>query len=165
MRDAINKAARLVINHSLKYKIGTIVFGWNKGQKDSCKLGTVNDQKFVQIPTGRLKERIKQWCEQYGLDFVETEESYTSRASFIDNDALHTFGAKPEGWTVSGKRGKKKDSLGRGQYLTKEGLRLNSDANGAGNILRKVSTTLGLRLEGVARGALTTPSRVRLWTL
>jgi len=34
MRDAVNKAARLVINHCIGNKIGTIVFGWNVGQKD-----------------------------------------------------------------------------------------------------------------------------------
>lgn len=40
MRDAINKAARKVIDHCLKNKIGTIVFGWNKGQKNSLNLGS-----------------------------------------------------------------------------------------------------------------------------
>ena len=30
MRDAVNKAARKVINHCLDNKIGTLVFGWNK---------------------------------------------------------------------------------------------------------------------------------------
>jgi transposase len=39
------------------------------------------------------------------------------------------------------------------------------NCNGAANIIRKVATTLGLCLEGVCRGALTTPLRVRIWTL
>jgi lycopene cyclase CruP len=65
--------------------------------KDSINLGAKTNQKFVQIPTGRLKERISQLCEQYGIRFVETEESYTSKASFLDNDSLPTFGEKPEG--------------------------------------------------------------------
>ena len=33
MRDAVNKVARLVINHCLENNIGAIVFGWNRGQK------------------------------------------------------------------------------------------------------------------------------------
>ncbi|WP_367267881.1 IS200/IS605 family accessory protein TnpB-related protein [Okeania sp. SIO2C9] len=70
-------AARLIINHGLKHGIGTIVFGWNKGQKQSIELGTKTNQKLVQIPTARLKERIKELCSLYGLQFVETEESYT----------------------------------------------------------------------------------------
>ena len=35
VRDAVNKAARLVLNHCIENKIGTIVFGWNKGIKQS----------------------------------------------------------------------------------------------------------------------------------
>ena len=61
-------------------------------------MGKKNNQKFVQIPTAKLKNRIAQLCEQYGIEFVETEESYTSKTSFLDNDVLPTIGAKPEGW-------------------------------------------------------------------
>ncbi len=88
MRDAVNKTARLVINYCLKHRIGTVVFGWNKGQKQSIELGTKTNQKFVQIPTARLKDRIEQLCNLYGLQFILTEESYTSKASFLDNDVL-----------------------------------------------------------------------------
>jgi len=159
VRDAINKAARLVINHCLENQIGTVVFGWNKGQKDSISLGSKINQKFVQIPTARLKDRVKQLCEQYGIKFVETEESYTSKASFLDSDELPTFGEKPEGWQESGKR------VNRGLYRTANNWCINADCNGAANILRKVATTLGLDLSGVGRGALTTPLRSRFWTL
>ncbi|WP_293160210.1 transposase [Okeania sp. SIO2C9] len=104
MRDAVNKAARLVINHCLKYGIGRIVFGWNKRQKDSINIGAKNNQKFVQIPTAKLKERIIQLCELYGIEFIETEESYTSQASFLDDDFLPNYGEKPGSWKPSGKR-------------------------------------------------------------
>jgi putative transposase len=158
MRDAVNKAARKVINHCIENKIGVIIFGWNKGQKDSANMGKKTNQKFVQIPTGRLKDRIAQLCEQYGIKFVETEESYTSKASFVDLDVLPTFGEKPEGWQPSGKRVK------RGLYRTASGLLLNADAQGAANIGRKVAATLGLCLKGVSRGCLMTPLRVPLWS-
>ncbi|WP_204103550.1 MULTISPECIES: IS200/IS605 family accessory protein TnpB-related protein, partial [Spirulina sp. CCY15215] len=88
--------------HCLENGIGRIVFGWNKGQKNGINIGKKNNQKFVQIPTAKLKERIKQLCELYGIEFVETEESYTSQASFLDDDFLPTFGAKPESWKPSG---------------------------------------------------------------
>jgi putative transposase len=159
IRDAINKTARMVVNHCLENQMGTVVFGWNKGQKDSINLGSNTNQKFVQIPTGKLKERIKQLCEQYGIKFVETEESYTSKASFLDSDELPTFGEKPKGWQESGKRVK------RGLYRTATNWYINADCNGAANILRKVATTLGFNLSGVGRGALTTPLRSRFWTL
>jgi IS605 OrfB family transposase len=157
MRDAVNKTARIVIDHCLDQGIGTIVFGWNKGQKDSINLGGKTNQKFVQVPTARLKTRIEQLCEQYGIRFVETEESYTSQASFVDQDELPTFGAKPEGWQSSGKRTK------RGIFRTALKQYINADCNGAANILRKVATTLGLDLSGVSMGALTRPIRIRFW--
>ena len=155
---AVNKVARLVINHCLESRIGRIVFGWNKGQKNGLDIGAKNNQKFVQIPTAKLKERIKQLGQQYRIEFIETEESYTSQASFLDDDFLPTFGGKPESWKPSGKQVK------RGLYRIQSGLLINADANGAANILRKVATTLGLCLEGVGRGALTTPLRVHFWT-
>jgi len=158
MRDAVNKAARLVINHCIENKIGTVVFGWNKRQKNGVEMGTKTNQQFVQIPTGRLKERIKELCEQYRLRFVETEESYTSQASFVDGDVLPTVGEKPDGWQASGKR------IKRGLYRTAQNLYINADGNGAANVLKKVGATLGLMLKGVSRGALITPLRVQLWT-
>jgi IS605 OrfB family transposase len=157
VRDAVNKATRLVINHCLENRIGTVVFGWNKGQRQEINLGAKTNQKFVQIPTARLKNRIAQLCEQYGLKFVETEESYTSKASFLDSDLLPTFGEKPEGWPLSGKRVK------RGLYRSANGWLINADCNGAANILRKVAVKLGLNLSGISRGALTAPFRIQLW--
>jgi putative transposase len=159
VRDAVNKAARTVLNHCLDNQIGTVVFGWNKGQRQEINLGSKTNQKFVQIPTARLKDRISQLCEQYGIQFVETEESYTSKASFLDLDQLPTFGAKPEGWKESGKRVK------RGLYRSKDGFRINADCNGAANILRKVAAKLSINLDGVSRGALIAPLKARIWAV
>lgn len=165
IRDCINKAARFIINRCLADGIGTIVFGWNSRNKNSINIGKKNNQEFVQIPTAKLKNRIAQLCKQYGLRFVETEESYTSKSSFLDNDFLPTYGEKPECWKPSGKRGKKGDKLGRGQYKTADGSLVNSDCNGAVNILRKVSTQLGLCLAKVSKAALTLPQRYNLDSL
>ena len=165
MRDAVNKAARIVVNHCLENSIAQIVFGWNKGQKDGIDIGAKNNQKFVQVPTAKLKERIKQLCEQYGIEFVETSESYTSQASFLDDDFLPTFGAKPSppvSPPVGGTKGGGKRVKLR-LYRSANGSLINADCNGAANILRKVAATLGLCLEGVSSGALTTPVRVHYW--
>ena len=159
MRDAVNKAARLVINHCIENNIGTLVFGWNTGHKDGANMGKKTNQKFVQIPTARLKQRIAQLCELVGIRFIETEESYTSKASFLDNDELPTFGEKPEGWQPTGRRTK------RGLYRTASNHYINADANAGANILKKVSTTSDLVLEQVCRGDLTRPTRVRFWSL
>ena len=173
MRDAVNKAARMVINHCLDNQIGVIVFGWNKEQKKESNLGKKTNQSFVSIPTAKLKERIAQLCSQYGIKFIETEESYTSKASFLDNDWLPIFGEKPEGWQPSGKRRK------RGLYQTGNHQYINADANGAANIIRKaiqcglgksralnqeVSTTLNFDLSRVSRGVLTRPQKLKFWS-
>jgi len=153
MRDNINKVARFIINWCINNDVGVIVFGWNDRQKDSINIGKKNNQEFVQIPTARLKERIKQLCEEYGIRFVETEESYTSKASFLDKDELPKYGEKPNDWTASGKR------IKRGFYIPKYQKGINADCNGAANILAKVSIQLGISLVKVCRAFLTAPHR------
>ncbi|MBJ7899746.1 MAG: IS200/IS605 family element transposase accessory protein TnpB, partial [Cyanobacteria bacterium RI_101] len=125
MRDAVNKTARFIVNHCLENRIGVIVFGWNKGQKNGINLGSQNNQSVVQVPTGRLKERLRELCAVHGIQYIETEESYTSQSSFLDGDLLPTFGEKPKSWKPSGKR------ITRGQYKTAQGFLINADCNGA----------------------------------
>ena len=166
MRDGINKAARIVINHCKRNKIGTIVFGWNKRNKDSINIGKKNNSEFVPIPTARLKDRIAQLCEQYGIQFIETEESYTSKASFLDGDYLPKYGEKPKDWKPLGRRTK------RGLYRTANNWYVNADAQSAGNIIRKIiqvstssSSLRSINLERVSRGILTCPHRIKLWSV
>ncbi len=163
IKDGINKAARIVINHCLENNIGTIIFGWNKRNKDNINIGKKNNSEFVPIPTARLKHRIEQLCSQYGLLFLETEESYTSKASFLDGDYLPKYGEKPKDWKPSGRRTK------RGLYRTANNWCINADANGAANIIRKQvatnSSSLGcISLERVSRALLSAPQRIKLWS-
>jgi hypothetical protein len=65
---------------------------------------------FLTVSVEKLEEKPK--FPNYGLRFVETEESYTSKASFVDRDFLPTIGTKPEGWKESGK------GIKRGLYRT-----------------------------------------------
>lgn len=156
MRDAINKAARLVINYCLENSIGVIVFGWNKHNKDSINIGKKNNQNYVQIPTARLRNRIEQMCQYYNIKFIETEESYTSKASFLDSDNIPVYGEKPVSVNFSGKR------LVRGLYKTAQNFLINADCNGAANIIKKVKKKLNLDfdLSGINRGVLTAPLRL-----
>lgn len=159
MRDGVNKAAKLIIEHCLKYGIGTLVIGWNEGFKSNADMGRLNNQKFVQMPLGKLKDRLKQLCDLHGIKYQETEESYTSKASYLDGDSLPKYGEKPEGWKASGKR------IERGLYRSAKGLIVNADLNGAANILKKVASNLSLDLGLLGRRSLTTVARVRLWVL
>lgn len=157
MRDAVNKAARQGVNYCVANQIGVVVFGWNKGQKNKANMGRKTNQKFVQIPTAKLKKRISQLCELYGIEFTPQEESYTSKASALDLDVIPVFGAKPEGWKPSGTKPK------RGLYKSADGTRINADCNGAWNIGRKANVT-GMQCKP-ASGQLTSPRRLRIWSL
>ncbi len=159
MRDAVNKAARFLVNYCLTHGIGNIVFGWNEGNKQEVNLGKSNNQNFVQIPTARLKERVKQLAESVGIVFTETEEAYTSQASFLDQDLVPKYGEKPKEYKFSGKRVK------RGLYQASNGQLVNSDCNGSANILLKVAAQLGLNLAKVVREILTVPKRYELSSL
>lgn len=158
MRDAVNKAARFIINQCLNDRVGNLVIGWNDGQKNGSNMGKRNNQNFVVIPTGRLIERLKQLCPEYGIKLTITEEAYTSSSSYLDGDSLHKHGEKPNGWKPSGQRVK------RGLYKSRDGHLINADCNGSANILRKVATQLGLNLAEVGRASLTVPQRIDLFT-
>ena len=158
MRDAVNKASRFIINQCLNDRVGNLVIGWNEGQKNGSNMGKRNNQNFVVIPTGRLIERLKQLCPEYGLVLTITEEAYTSKASFLDGDSLPKHGEKPEGWKASGKR------IERGLYKSRDGHIINADCNGAANIMKKVAIQLKLNLAEVGRASLTVPQRIDLFS-
>lgn len=157
MRDGVNKAAKMIVDHAIKNGLGTVVCGWNEGFKINSNMGSLNNQKFVQMPLAKLRDRIKELCDVNGINFEVTEEAYTSKASFLDGDSLPKYGEKPKGWKASGKRVK------RGLYQSKDGSRINADLNGAANILRKVASNLGIDLSRVGRRSLTTVARIKLW--
>jgi putative transposase len=92
----------------------------------------------------------------HGIRFQETEEAYTSKASFLDGDSLPKYGEKPDGWKASGKRVK------RGLYESGDGSFVNADLNGAANILRKVSVRLSLSLNQLSRRSLVIVARIKL---
>ncbi|WP_237746725.1 zinc ribbon domain-containing protein [Planktothrix agardhii] len=140
----------------LKCGIGTLVMGWNEGFKVDANLGNLNNQKFVQMPLGKLKSRVKQLCDLHGIRFIETEEAYTSKASFLDGDSLPKYGEKPMEWKASGNR------IKRGLYRTADGFVVNADLNGAANILRKVSGRLGISLDQLSRRYAAVVASIRL---
>lgn len=109
-----------------------VVIGNNKGQKKEIKLGRKNNRNFVQIPYQKLFQMIKYKCKKRGIEVILREESYTSKASFIDNDFIPEFSMENQGKNkFSGKR------IKRGIYKTSAGKKINADINGAYNIMAK----------------------------
>lgn len=148
-------AAKKIVNYCIQNQIGNIVIGYNDGFQENPNLGKVNNQKFVLIPFGRLKSRIEYLCSQYGIKFIQQEESYTSKASFFDDDEMPKWNPQnPKQGTFSGKR------IYRGLYQTSNGYRFNADVNGALNILRKSKLTDLSVLQ--CRGKVYLPLRIRI---
>ena len=156
MRDYINKISRHLANYCINSGIGTVVMGWNQGIKQKSNLGKKNNQNFVQLPTVRLKERLKVVLTEVGVNFVEVNEAYTSKASFLDGDMIPEYGNKPTDWKPSGKR------IATKLYRTAKGWIVNADSNAAGNIL-KVASIPGVDLGEIARGSVTCPIRLDLY--
>ena len=89
------------------------------------------------------------------MDYVEVEESYTSKASFLDQDELPKYDPEqPFVGSFSGKR------IKRGLYRSSSGRTINADVNGACNILRK--SKRNFNFERLCMGLLTSPLRIRL---
>ena len=153
---AMSIAARKIITYCINHRIGNIVVGYNPDWKREIHIGTQNNQNFVQIPHGQLREKLAYLCELYGINYVEQEESYTSKASFFDNDELPTYNAdNPQKYQFSGTR------ITCGQYRTSTGYILNADVNGALNILRKSKLVSLIALQD--RGCVSQPRRIRVF--
>ncbi len=88
INDYLHKASRLIINTLINQKIGTLIIGHNPDWKQKVNLGRINNQNFVYIPYNKLIEMLSYKAEMVGITVILTEESYTSKASFLDNDPL-----------------------------------------------------------------------------
>lgn len=155
VRDYMNKTARMIVNYCIEHQIGVLVVGYNLDWKRNINIGKSNNQKFCQIPHGDLRLKLQNLCERYGIRYVEQEESYTSKASFFDNDELPIYNAdNPQKHSFSGKR------VSRGRYVTTNGFVINADCNGALNILRKSNLISVTALQD--SGCLAQPLRIRV---
>lgn len=48
-------------------------------------------QNFVQIPFAYLRSVISYKASEHSISIIEKEESYTSKASFLDNDEIPVY--------------------------------------------------------------------------
>ncbi|WP_040484605.1 RNA-guided endonuclease InsQ/TnpB family protein [Lyngbya aestuarii] len=154
VRDYLNKAVRYIADWCLENQVTNIVVGVNPGMKKEINLGKKTNQKFVQIPHHSFRMKLDAMCERYGWNYIDQEESYTSKASFIDSDELPVFNAdNPTEYQFSGKR------IKRGLYKSKHGFIVNADCQAAANIGRK-SNLNGFTPDRVA-ASLAMPLRVK----
>lgn len=125
VKNYMHNASSYVVKWCIENKIDTLVVGHNNKWKQRTKIGKVNNQKFLYVPYDMLIQQLKYKCENNGVQFVETEESYTSGTSFLDNEL-----PCKENYN-------KKRRIKRGLFKSNKGL-INSDVNGSLQIIKKV---------------------------
>lgn len=129
----LHTASRRIIDLLASEGIGTLVIGKNPLWKQDVNMGRRGNQNFVGVPHARFIAMLSYKAALVGIQVIVTEESYTSKASFLDTDPLPTYDAqRQEPPVFSGRRVK------RGLYRSASGRQINADVNGAYNILRKV---------------------------
>jgi IS605 OrfB family transposase len=148
----LHTTSRWIVDDLVAHGIGTLVIGKNDGWKQEVNMGKRTNQHFVAIPHARFIQMIQYKAKLAGITVIVTEESYTSRASFLDRDEMPIYDpkqtAKPK---FSGKR------IKRGLYRAKDGTLINADCNGSYNIIRKVAPDAFLQAEGVEDGKRAVP--------
>lgn len=132
LRDFFYKTAWYLVRYAKRQQVEVIVAGHNEDQKQNICIGRQNNQNFVSIPFCRFLDILRYTAAKAGIPVVLREESYTSKASLLDLDAIPAYKKGDTiNHTFSGKR------VRRGLYKTNSGFFINADINGAGNILRK----------------------------
>lgn len=126
IKNYLHKASRCIVNHLVSNNVNTLIIGKNDNWKQETNIGKKNNQNFVSIPHTQFVEMISYKCKLVGIAVMMTEESYTSKCSFIDNEEMRHHE------DYKGKR------IKRGLFRTNEGKLINADLNGSLNIMRKV---------------------------
>lgn len=125
INDYFHKTSTHLVNHLVSHNIKTVIIGHNKGQKQDINLGSKTNQNFVYIPFTKMISMLSYKCLLAGINFIITEESYTSKCSFVDRETIKNH----EDYCGS--------RIERGLFQTKNGKKINADINGSLNIGRK----------------------------
>ena len=125
----IHKITKFLANYFDERDISKVIIGNNSGWKNGINIGRINNQNFVNIPYTTFINQLIYKCKLLGITVIVREESYTSKASFLDYDEIPNY--KDEiTYKFSGKR------IKRGLYRSST-RKINADVNGAYNIMVK----------------------------
>lgn len=130
IHDLFHKITTHLVNHLVVNDVKVLIFGHNVGQKQDINLGSKTNQNFVSLPFTKLISMLQYKCERLGIRFIVTEESHTSKCSFLDLESIKHH----EDYV--GRRVK------RGLFKSANGTQINADINGSLNIGRKYLTSV-----------------------
>ena len=158
INNYLHNASAYIMNQAVSNNINTIIIGYNEELKQDINIGKINNQKFTEIPFYTLVNQIIYKGQMNGIRVILQEESYTSKASFFDNDPISTYKKdKQTDIKFSGKR------IKRGLYKTSSGLSVNADINGSLNILRKyLKCNSDAIIQPTDKGFIVNPKRIKI---
>jgi putative transposase len=143
----LHTASKRIVDFLVKEGVGTVIIGKNPLWKQEASMGKRNNQNFVSIPHARFIDMLTYKAALVGIQVEVREESYTSKASFLDLDPIPDYKPNDEEEHVfSGKRIGRRKRL----YRTKDGRTISADVNGAYNIVRKSRPDAFSEAKGVA---------------
>lgn len=126
VEDYIHKASRFIVDYCRNNEINTIIIGNNKNWKQNSKMSKRVNQNFINIPYYNFIQKVKYKAEEFGIQVIITEESYTSGTSFLDNEL-----PIKENYNKSRRKH-------RGLFVSNNGIKINADVNGSYQIIKKV---------------------------
>src|SRR5260221_3032770 len=143
----LHTASKRIIDFLVEEGVGTVIIRKNPLWKQEASMGKRNNQNFVSIPHARFIDMLTYKAALVGIQVEVREESYTSKASFLDLDPIPDYKPNDEEEHIfSGKRIGRRNRL----YRTKDGRTICADVNGAYNILRKSRPDAFSKVKGVA---------------
>ena len=137
IRNLFGYYTNRLIEELVSLNISKLIIGKNKEQKQEINLHSkLENRNFCMIPFDKLIGILKYKCEENGIECIEQEESYTSKASFLDNDFMPVYGEENREYEFSGWRN------GRTYKIKGKNQKIHADLNGALNIMRKAGHEL-----------------------
>ena len=130
LRTRIHQITAFLATLFDEMQIEKVFIGKNINWKQNLPFGKAVKQRFAYLPYETFIEQLRYKCQLRGITVVVQEESYTSKASFLDKDNIPVHG-EIENPKFSGRR------IKRGLYQSGNGQLINADVNGSYNILRK----------------------------
>ena len=126
VKNYMHNTSAYVIRWCVENDVDTLVVGINRGWKRELSMSKYSSQKFVFIPYDMLIQQLQYKCQNVGINYIETEESYTSGTSFLDNEE-----------PIKDNYDKSR-RVERGLFKSNSGRFINSDVNGSLQIMKKV---------------------------
>lgn len=125
IKNYIHHCSTYIINYCKKNDIDNLIIRNNDFWKQNINYGKTNNQNFVCIPFEMLINQLEYKCKDNQINFIVTEESYTSTTSFLDNE-------------LPNQENSVKNRRTRGLFKSNNGTKINADINASFQIAKKV---------------------------